>query len=491
MSLTDLPDVALIRIFQTFDHFELISFYQTFHSHQRIENLIRHSSCLWTNVHIRSTVDYYLFIDFIRLINFHRLTIQELLIDQLDLTCRKILIDQEFSLKNFTQLQSLIVHDDQLSNSLHSIDFCLSTLKILRLTNEHTNLQRIHHSNRLNHLQMNFYSNEQFSRNQFQYLTNLHLKIMFDHDHRSHDIFFRLPKRSLQILTLQFLILNFDSNFTHELANYLDSCSQLQTLELFYLHGMCTVDIHSILNYSQYDRLILVNICQLKQMKQFCEINRIHLPNEYLQINSILNSSQYSSQIQKQIWFQRELISIDYLQCVTTSMNLFNQMNIIWSDKSQRTQSFESYILRSIYNFPLVIQSIEYLTINKFELSLNCLVVLMTDLPLVKDMILTDGFIDQMGSGIIDLDKMIHSARLASQSYVRQISMDNISCSRRTIVQLCLMTENLNSLTMNDVKILDKTNTHPTILTLFKQIAQFTDLFQWNQLKSLTFGNRN
>jgi len=106
-------------------------------------------------------------------------------------------------------------------------------------------------------------------------------------------------------------------------------------------------------------------------------------------------------------------------------------------------------------------------------------------------MILTDGFIDQMGSGIIDLDKMIHSARLASQSYVRQISMDNISCSRRTIVQLCLMTENLNSLTMNDVKILDKTNTHPTILTLFKQIAQFTDLFQWNQLKSLTFGNRN
>jgi hypothetical protein len=385
-------------------------------------------------------------------------------------------------------LEQLIIHDEYFCHTLQSVNFCSSSLKILRLTNEHVNFQHLNHLNQLNTLQLTLYSID-ILQNQFEYLTNLHLKLMFDYDHQPHKIFSRLPRKSLEILTLKFLILNNDFNFSNEFNDYLDSCFHLHTLELFYLHGMCPVSIYTNIDYSKYHRMILINICQLKQMKTFIELNQYDLPNEYFQFNPTLNPNQYSSHIKNQIWSEREVISIDYLQCITTSMELFNEMNMIWSDKNQTTQSFESYILRSIYNATNIINSIRNLSISKFELSLNALIILMTNLPLVSDLIITDGRIDQMGSGILDIEKVIKTNTNVSQSDIQTIVMNNIQLSRRTVVNICLNTRQLKSLIMNDVKILDRTNNSGiTLLTLFKQIAQITDQFQWNQLTSLTLG---
>ena len=101
MSLTELPDVALIKIFRTLDHIELARLYHSFHSSERIQNLIHNCSCLWTYIHIKSTVDYHLFTHFCRLLMSNASIIRQLIIDDLDLTCRKILYDNEFSLKRF------------------------------------------------------------------------------------------------------------------------------------------------------------------------------------------------------------------------------------------------------------------------------------------------------------------------------------------------------------------------------------------------------
>jgi hypothetical protein len=488
MSFSELPDVALIKIFRTLDHLELVRLYHSFHSSRRLQILIENCSCLWTHIHIKCTVDYNLFTYFCRLLIFNASTTRQLIIDELDLTCRKILLENKFSLKDFSYLEQLIIHDEYFCTTLQSLNFCSSTLKILRLTNEHVNFHYLNQLNQLNTLQLTLYSID-ILQNRFEYLTNLNLKLMFDYDHQSHQIFSRLPRNSLQILTLRFLILNNDFNFTNEFNDYLDSCFHLHTLELTYLHGMCPVLFYTNFDYSKYHRMILVNICQLKQMKTFLELNQYNLPIEYLQFNSTLNLNQYSSHIQNQIWFQREVISIDYLQCVTTSMELLNQMNIIWSDKNQITQSFESYILRSIYNVPHLISSIRNLSISKFELSLNGLLVLMTSLPLVVDLIITDGRIDQMGSGMLDIEKMIKTITNISQSDIQTIVMNNIQLSRRTVVNLCLNTRQLKSLIMNDVKILDRTiNSGTNLLVLFKQIAQLTNQFKWNELKSLTLG---
>jgi hypothetical protein len=177
-------------------------------------------------------------------------------------------------------------------------------------------------------------------------------------------------------------------------------------------------------------------------------------------------------------------------------MELLNELNIIWSDKNQTTQSFESYILRSIYNVPQLMSSIRNLTISKFELSLNGLITLMTNLPLLIDFIITDGRIDQMGSGMSDIERMIGTTADIPQSDIKTMVMNNIQMSRRTAVNFCLITEQLISLTLNDVKILDKiiiskenkTPNPPNFLVLLKQIAQSTDQFQWTHLKTLTLG---
>ncbi|CAF4688043.1 unnamed protein product, partial [Rotaria sp. Silwood1] len=491
----ELPDVALIKIFRTLDHIELVRLYHSFDTSKRIQNLIHNCSCLWINIHIKSTVDYHLFTYFCRLLISNALTIRELIIDELDLTCRKILYDNEFSLKKFSNLEQLIIHDEYICNTLQSLNFCSLTLKVLRLTNDHVNLHHINHLNQLNTLQLTFYSIDIF-HNKFEQLTNLHLKIMFDYDHNSREIFSRLPNKHLQILTLKFLLLNNDYNFLNEFDQYLHTCSYLHTLELTYLHGMCPLSLYTNINYLKYQRIILINICQLKQMKVLIEFNQIDLPLKYLQFNSTLNTNQYSSYIQNEFWYRRQIISIDYIQCVTTSMELLNELNIIWSDKNQITQSFESYILRSIYNASHIISSLKNLSISKFELSLNGLITLMTSLPLLNDLIITDGKIDQMGSGMWNMEKIVNAIPNISQSNIQTIAMINIQMSRRTIVQLCLMTQQLKSLTMNDVRILDKTiileqnqtDIRPSFLVFLKQVAQYTDQFKWNHMKSLTIG---
>ena len=234
MSLNQLPDVALIKIFRTLDHVELIRLYHSFDSSKRIQNLIHNCSCLWTNVHIQSIVDYHLFTYFCRLLISNALTVRHLLIDELDLTCRKILYDHEFSLKKFSHLELLIVHDEYICNAIQSLNFCSKTLKVLRLTNDHMNLNHINNLNQLNSLQLTVYSVD-LLQNKFEQLTNLQLKIMFDYDHHSHKIFSRLPNKHLQVLTLKFFLLNSDYNFVNEFNQYLHSCYYLHTLELSYL----------------------------------------------------------------------------------------------------------------------------------------------------------------------------------------------------------------------------------------------------------------
>jgi hypothetical protein len=319
---------------------------------------------------------------------------------------------------------------------------------------------------------------------------------MFDYDHNSHEIFTRLPKKCLRSLTLTFLLLNNDDYFVQEFHTYLNSCYHLHTLELSYLHGMCPLSLHTNINYSKFQRIIFINICQLKQMKLFIESNQYDLPFEYLQFNSTLNLKQYSSCIQNEYWHQRQVISIDYIQCVTTSMELLNQLNITWSDKALKTQSFESYILRSIYQGPHLLSSLTNLSMSRFELSLDGLVKLMTNLPLVADFRITDGKIDQMGSGMSDVQNIIRMMTNVRQSDIQTIVMSHIQMSRRTAVQLCLITGKLISLTMNDVSILDKkivlennkNNIHSSFLVVLKQVAQYTDQFKWIHLKSLTLG---
>ena len=231
-------------------------------------------------------------------------------------------------------------------------------------------------------------------------------------------------------------------------------------------------------------------------MKNFIELNQVDLPLEYLQMNSTLDTNQYSSCMRNEYWYTRQLISIDYIQCVTTSMELLDDLNIIWSDKNQVTQSLESYLLRSIYNTPYLISSLRNLSVSKFELSLNGLVTIMSSFPLLIDFLISNGKIDQMGSGMRNIEKILKIVSNISQSDIRTIVMNNILMSRRTVVQLCLMTQRLVSLTMNDVHILDKmivyeqnkTNPRPNFLVFLKQIAHHTDQFKWNQLKSLTIG---
>lgn len=495
MSLTELPDVALIKIFRTLNHLELVRLYHSLDSSKRIQNLIQNSSCLWTQIHIKSTVDYHLFNYFCRLLISNALTIRQLIIDELDLTCRKILYENEFSLKKFSHLQELIIYDEYICDSLQSLNFCALTLKKLYLTNNHVNLNHINNLNQLNSLQLTLHSID-ILNNKFQHLTNLKLKIMFDYDHNAHVIFSHLPTNHLETLSLKFLLLNNDYNFVNEFNQYLYSCLNLHTLELSYLHGMCPVDLHTNIEYPRYQRIIFINICQLKQMKSFIESTEIDLPFEYLQYNETLNLNQYSSYIKNEYWYRRQLISIDYIQCITTSMELLNDFNIVWSDKNRTTQSFECYILRSIYNVSHLISSIRNLSISRFELSLSGLTTLMTSFPLLIDFVLTGGKIDQMGSGMWDIENILNAISNTSQSNIQTIVMNNIHMSRRTVVQLCLITEQLISLTINDVRLLDKTLTfeqnHTDIgssfLVLLKQIAQQTERFRWNQLKSLTIG---
>jgi S-adenosylmethionine:tRNA-ribosyltransferase-isomerase (queuine synthetase) len=120
----------------------------------------------------------------------------------------------------------------------------------------------------------------------------------------------------------------------------------------------------------------------------------------------------------------------------------------------------------------------------------------MTNLPFVIDFVITDGRIDQMGSGMSDIEKLIETTTNTPQSDIQTIVMNNIQMSHRTVVNLCLITQQLLSLTMNDVKILDKminsqknkSTNHPNFLVLLKQIAQYTNKFKWTHLKSLTLG---
>jgi hypothetical protein len=105
-------------------------------------------------------------------------------------------------------------------------------------------------------------------------------------------------------------------------------------------------------------------------------------------------------------------------------------------------------------------------------------------------------YTDQMGSGMSDVQNIIRMMTNVRQSDIQTIVMSHIQMSRRTAVQLCLITGKLISLTMNDVSILDKkivlennkNNIHSSFLVVLKQVAQYTDQFKWIHLKSLTLG---
>ena len=240
-------------------------------------------------------------------------------------------------------------------------------------------------------------------------------------------------------------------------------------------------------------------MCQVKIMKAFVEANQCHLPDEYFHWNSTLNVSHSLSHIQYVFWHERQLISVDYLQCITSSMELFNHFDVLWSDKSSVSQSFESYVLRSIYNVPELTSVLRTLAISRMDLSLNGLVMLLTRLPVLVDLVLSDGKIDQMGAAMCDTQRMINTHSNEVHSGIQTMVMSNICMSRRTAVNLCLITRRLVSLTMNEVKLMDKMNVveenlnHDSsgVLVLLKQIAQCTDQFRWSTLKSLTLGKRS
>ncbi|CAF0815917.1 unnamed protein product [Adineta ricciae] len=488
MSLTELPDVALLKIFRTFDQIELVNFYQNFLSSKRLRNLIHHNPCLWTRIHIKSTVDYNQFTCFTRLLTANAATIRQLVIDELDIICRKILLENGFSLKKCLQIEELTIHDEHIGNSLHSTKFCSATLKILRLTNDQINFTEVSSSNQLSTLHLTMHSTD-ILKSRLQSLTNLHLKIMFDYDHRSHEIFSRLPTCSLHTFTLKFLLVNNHSTFPNEFHQYVNSCHYLHTLELSYLHGMCPFPLHHTLDYPKYRRLILMNISHLNQTEEFITLHQCVLPSVYFQLNSTSNLNRHSSCIQQTYWHTNQLLSLDYIQCVTTSVELLNEYNITWSDKNGKSQSFESYFLRSIYNIPHVIASLRKLIITKFELSLDGLVTLMTNLSLLTDLIISDGKIDQMGSGICDLKRILDTQMVTAQSNVKTVIMNNIHMSRRTIVKFSFLTRQLASLTLHNVNVLDRT-LQSDFLAFLKQIAQQTSQFRWSHLQFLTLDYR-
>lgn len=498
MSLHELPDVALIRIFRRLDHLELVHLYQSCPSPARIQHVIERSPCLWTQIHLRSSVDYHFFVCFARLILLNASNIRQLIIDELDVTCRKILFECQFTLKRFTQLEQLIIHDEAISQTLQFINFSQWTLKTLHLTSEHANLRQLNPSLPLRSLQITLYSTDLLAH-QFDFLTSLNVKIMFDHDHNAREIFNSLSHRCLQTFTMKFLLLTQDPQFPVEFHRYLDSCSNLQTLELTYLHGMCPLSLHTHIEYEKYRRLVFINMCQVKIMNAFVEANQCHLPDEYFHWNSTLNVSHSFSHIQYVFWHERQLISVDYLQCITSSMELLNQFDVLWSDKPSASQSFESYVLRSIYNVPELTSVLRTLSVSRMDLSLNGLVMLLTRLPVLVDVVLSDGRIDQMGAAMCDTQRMINTHSNAVQSGIQTMVMSNIRMSRRTAVNLCLITRRLVSLTMNEVKLMDKMNVveenlnqdSSGVLVLLKQIAQCTDQFRWSTLKSLTLGKRS
>ena len=491
MSLFDLPDIALIKICRTLDHPELVRLYLTCRSSARIQNLIENSPCLWTAVHIQATVDYRVFSYFVRLSVANATAVRTLTIDELDLTCRKILDEHGFSLKKFSQLEQLTIHDEHICQTLASINFSVPTLKALRLTNDHRNLNHVHPALQLSSLECTLYSLDTLT-GRLDHITHLNLKIMFDYDQNARRVFSHLPHRHLHSLTLKFLLNHPDANFSHECRTYLQSCSFLHTLELSYLHGMCPVVLHTDFAYASYVRMILLNICPLKEMQSFIESRRSPLPCNYLQWNSSAIVTSSSLHIRYENWHEHRLISIDYLQCVTTSMDLFNECDISWSDKRHKTQSFESYILRSIYNAADLLSSIQNLSIRQVELSLNGFVMLLTSLPSLRTVDITDGKIDQMGAALVDMRKLIRSQTNDVHSDIRSLTCTSVQMSRRTAMQLCLLTaERLQSLTLNDVRLLDKFHTvdsHSNFLPFLKHIAQCSNRWTWTQLTSLTLG---
>ena len=60
---------------------------------------------------------------FARLILLNASNIRQLIIDDLDVTCRKLLFECQFSLKRFTQLEQLIIHDEAISQTIQSINY--------------------------------------------------------------------------------------------------------------------------------------------------------------------------------------------------------------------------------------------------------------------------------------------------------------------------------------------------------------------------------
>ena len=495
MSLNDLPDVALIRIFRTLDHFQLVRLYHSCQSSYRIRDLIESSAILWTDIRLQSTVDYHLFRYFARLIRINVEHVKSLIIEQLDSSCRKIFFDERISWKDFIQLEQIIIYDEMICQTLTSIPSEWRNLQILHLNNEHPNLEKLSSIFSLRSLQLIVNSIDLLNRSSWNCLTRLHLKIMFDYDQNARQIFSQLTTKSLQMFCLKFLLINPDASFPDYFHRYLQTMSHLHRLELSYLHVMCPFDnLHRILPIHQLNRLILINICPLKTSKRFFDFEQIDLPLEYFQWNSAVDvsSSSSSSSIHFERWGHQQLISIDYLQCVTNSMEIFNEFEPIWSDRFGVDQSFELYFLRSIYNFPNEICQIRKLSITRIELSLNGLVVLMTRLPLLNEMIISNGKIDQMGSTFVDLMKILRTTDENHQSLIQSITLNHLQMSRRTAVEFCLMTKtHLQCLKLDYVKFIDKSRLGQDNFLLFlKQFRQIYHRFQWENLRSLTLGQK-
>ena len=330
-----------------------------------------------------------------------------------------------------------------------------------------------------------------------EFLIDLRLRIMFDHDQTSEEFFSSLPHRLIEHFTLDFLLTCDDEEFSSRFHRYLNSCPRLHALELSHMHSLCRYPLYIDLDYQTYQRLILINICPLETMKTFVEFAEIHLPNDFLQSNSAISCRpSLSSCIFYEFWYQRELIVIDYLPCVCSSMDIFHRYPMIWSDKYSASQSCECFLLHSIYKHQNLMSTLRNLTITRFEISLDGLVILLTEIRSLVDVVLSHGLIDQMGAGNNEMESVFVTATDNLRSEIKLLTINNLYMSRRTAVKLSLITTRLESLTMNDVKLIEKTLTktdeqyeiRSNFLILLKRIARRIDRFRWDQLKSITLG---
>lgn len=440
------------------------------------------------------TTDYRNFDKLVRFIVSNSSTVRSLSIDRLDVIQRKILIENGFSLEIFSNLEEISIGDEFLSENLTKINFAVSTLKILRLKSDHSRVRRIDPSIRLRSVELTIYSGDLLD-DRFRFLVDVRLKVMFDLDLTSRFFFSRLSKSFIETFSLEFFLSRNDINFQSEFDEFFASSTRLRSIELFYQHGFCPINVEKIFFAPRLDDLTLINISPLISIKNFLETNRIDPPEKFFIQNPSVEVRTKSSFVFEEIWFRKKIIVFDFLHCATSSMEIFQTKSIIFSDELNKSQTAEIFLLRSIYNRPEFMTNLKTLQMTRFQLSFNGLIVFLTRLDFLQGIFLSDGFIDRMAAKTTDLDKILVQLDDELKSQVRILHLTNIRMSRRTATQLSLISSRLESLTLDDVKLFDVSTTnndqhHEQIdfLLLLKSIALKSQRFKWNSLKSIHFG---